>query len=68
MESKKKFSSPGNLRCGRLRLEIPVEPDEPSKGTWEQIDPEAQVAALALLSRLIAQMLAANATPEGDDE
>ena len=49
-------------------LEIPAEPDEPSKGPWEQIDPEAQVAALALLSRLIAQMLAANATPEGDDE
>ena len=45
-------------------LEIPVEPDEPSKGPWEQIDPRAQVAALALLSRLIAQMLAANTTPE----
>ena len=49
-------------------LEIPVEPDEPSKETWEQIDPGAQIAALALLSRLIAQMLAANTTPEGGDE
>ena len=49
-------------------LELPAEPDEPSKGPWEQIDPRAQVAALALLSRLIAQMLAANATPEGGDE
>jgi hypothetical protein len=48
--------------------EIPVEPDEPSNGPWEQIDPRAQVAALAHLSRLIAQMLAANATPEGGDE
>jgi len=38
------------------------------KGPWEQIDPRAQVAALALLSRLIAQMLAANTTPEGGDE
>ena len=49
-------------------LEIPVEPNEPSKGPWEQIDPEAQVVVLVLLSRLIAQMLAANATPEGGDE
>ena len=38
------------------------------KRPWEQIDPRAQVAALAHLSRLIAQMLAANATPEGGDE
>src|SRR5271166_2276267 len=43
-------------------LELPAEPEEPSKGPWEQIDPRAQVAALALLSRLIAQMLAANTT------
>jgi hypothetical protein len=49
-------------------LEIPVEPDEPLKGPWEQIDPSAQVAALALLSQLIAKMLAASATPEDGDE
>lgn len=49
-------------------LEIAVKPDEPSKGPWEQIDPAAQVAALALLSRLIAQMLVARAAPEGGDE
>ena len=49
-------------------LEVPVEPDEPLKGPWEQIDPRAQVAALALLSRLIAQILAANATLEDGDE
>jgi len=48
-------------------LEIAVKPDEPSKGPWEQID-GAQVAALALLSRLIAQMLVARAAPEGGDE
>ncbi len=49
-------------------LEIAVKSDEPSKGPWEQIDPGAQVAALALLSRLIAQMLVARAAPEGGDE
>jgi hypothetical protein len=49
-------------------LEIAVKPDEPSNGPWEQIDPGAQVAALALLSRLIAQMLVARAAPEGGDE
>ena len=49
-------------------LEIAVKSDEPSKGPWEQIDPGAQVAALALLSRLIAQMLVARAASEGGDE
>jgi hypothetical protein len=49
-------------------LEIAVKPDEPSKGPWDQIDPGAQLAALALLSRLIAQMLVARAAPEGGDE
>jgi hypothetical protein len=51
-------------------LELPAEPEEPSKGPWEQIDPLAQVAALALLSRLIAQMLVASADPhpESGDE
>jgi len=49
-------------------LELPAEPDEPSKGPWEQIDPEAQVTALALLSRLIAQMLVTRAAQEGGDE
>jgi hypothetical protein len=31
-------------------LERPVDPDEGSKGPWEQIDPQAQIAALVLLS------------------
>ena len=46
-------------------LEIPAEPDEPSKGPWEQIDPGAQVTALALLSRLIAQMHAGRKSGQG---
>jgi len=51
-------------------LKLSAEPEEPSKRPWEQIDPLAQVAALALLSRLIAQMLAARAGPhpESGDE
>jgi hypothetical protein len=51
-------------------FELAAEPEESSKGPWEQIDPLAQVAALALLSRLIAQMLAASADPhpESSDE
>lgn len=51
-------------------LEPPAELEEPSKGPWEQIDTLAQVAALALLSRLIAQMLSASTDPhrESGDE
>ena len=49
-------------------LEPPVEPDERSKGPWEQIDPQAQIAALVLMSRLIAQKLVAKSAPEGGDE
>ena len=39
-------------------LEQPAEPDEGSKGPWDPIDPRAQIVALVLLSRLIAQKLA----------
>jgi len=35
---------------------------------WEQIDPQARIAALETLSRLIAQMLAAPSGEEPDDE
>ena len=49
-------------------LERPVEPDERSKGPWEQIDPPAQIAALLLLSRLIAQRLVAKSARESGDE
>jgi hypothetical protein len=48
--------------------ERPVEPDERSKSPWDQIDPQAQIAALVLLSRLIAQKLVAKCAPEGGDE
>jgi hypothetical protein len=49
-------------------LERPAEPDDGSEGPWEQIDPQAQIAALVLLSRLIAQKLVANSAPESGDE
>ena len=35
------------------------------KGPWDQIDPQAQIAALEILARLIAQMLAAKSV-QGD--
>ncbi len=49
-------------------LEQPGEPDEGSKGPWDQIDPPAQIAALMLLSRLIPQDLAAKSARESGDE
>jgi hypothetical protein len=49
-------------------LEQPVEPDERSNGPWNQIDPQAQIAALVLLSRLIAQKLVSNVVRESSDE
>jgi len=49
-------------------LERPVESDKRSKGLWDQIDPQAQIAALVLISRLIAQKLVAKSAPESGDE
>jgi hypothetical protein len=49
-------------------LEHAVEPDDVSKGPWDQIDPQAQIAALVLLSRLIAQKLVSRAARESGDE
>ncbi len=49
-------------------LERPVEPDDGSNGPWEQIDPQAQIAALVLLSRLIAQKLVSKDVRESGDE
>jgi len=49
-------------------LERPEEPDEGSRDPWNRIDPQAQIAALAILSRLIAQKLAAKSAREGGDE
>jgi hypothetical protein len=49
-------------------LERQAEPDEGLSSPWEQIDPPAQIAALVILSRLIAQKLLAKSAPESDDE
>ena len=49
-------------------LDLPTVPDEGSTGPWDQIEPQAQIAALVLLSRLIAQKLVAKSVREGGDE
>jgi hypothetical protein len=49
-------------------LERPEEPDEGSRGPWDRIDPQAQIAALVILSRLIAQKLVAKPAQESGDE
>ena len=49
-------------------LERTAEPAEGSKDPWDQIDPQAQIAALVLLSRLIAQKLVAKSAREGGNE
>jgi hypothetical protein len=49
-------------------LERPAAPTARMKGPWDQIDPQAQIAALDILSRLIAQMLAASLALETSDE
>jgi hypothetical protein len=46
-------------------LDLPAVPDEGSTGPWDQIEPQAQIAALVLLSRLIAQKLVAKSVREG---
>ena len=49
-------------------LERPAAPEPRMEEPWDQIDPQAQMAALDILSRLIAQMLAAGSAPETSDE
>jgi hypothetical protein len=49
-------------------LERPTAPAARMEGPWDQIDPQAQIVALDILSRLIAQMLAAGSTLETSDE
>jgi len=39
-----------------------------SSGPWDQIDPRARAAALEVLSRLIARMLAAKPAKDATDE
>ena len=49
-----------------------LEPPNPlrrqSAGPWDQIDPGARAAALEILSRLIARMLAAKLTKDATNE
>lgn len=49
-------------------LERPVELDAGSNGHWDQIDQQAQIAALVVLSRLIAQKLVSKVVGESGDE
>ena len=49
-------------------LERPVELDAGSNSPWNQIDPQAQIAALVVLSRLIAQKLVSKIARESGDE
>jgi hypothetical protein len=49
-------------------LERPVTPAADPMGPWEQIDPQAQIAALEILVRPIARTLAANSVRGKSDE
>jgi hypothetical protein len=49
-------------------LERPTPQAARLKGPWDQIDPQARIAALEILARLIARMLAAKSTGETPDE
>ena len=43
-------------------------PAAPSATTWEQVDEASRIAALEILSRLIARMISARSTREASDE
>ena len=49
-------------------LDRPDPPAAPSPTPWEQIDEASRIAALEILSRLIARMLSAGPTKEASDE
>jgi hypothetical protein len=49
-------------------LDLQGEPDEGSRGPWDQVDPRDKIAALMILSRLIAQKLLAKSARESGDE
>ena len=49
-------------------LELPNPPRRQSIGPWDQIDPGARAAALEILSRLIARMLAAKPAKDATNE
>jgi hypothetical protein len=46
----------------------PNPPAAPSATTWEQLDEASRIAALEILSRLIARMISARSTREASDE
>jgi hypothetical protein len=43
-------------------------PTAPLATSWDQIDESSRIAALEILTRLIARMLSANSTREASDE
>jgi hypothetical protein len=49
-------------------LDPPNPPRPQSSGPWDRIDPAVRAAALEILSRLIARMLAARPAKETSDE
>ena len=49
-------------------LERPTAPEARMEEPWDQIEPQAQIEALDILSRLIAQMLAAGSALETSNE
>jgi len=49
-------------------LEPPNPPRRQSTGPWDQIDPGARAAAIEILSRLIARMLAAKPAKDATNE
>ena len=49
-------------------LDQPDLPASPSRVPWEQLDQAARTAALEILARLIARMLAAEPAAEASDE
>jgi hypothetical protein len=62
-------SAPGQEGDDAVRVGVSQTADEPGRRIKRsQIDPQAQIAALVLLSRLIAQKLVANSAPESGDE
>ena len=52
------------------RPDLPPNPSPaaPSATTWEQVDEASRIAALEILSRLIARMISARSTREASDE
>ena len=49
-------------------LDTPNLPLHQSTGPWDQIDPGARAAAIEILSRLIARMLAAKSAKDATNE